>query len=440
MRRNIPFGQDSVPQNPSRDSRSPNVNAVLQRARSGVQSYLESSRQSGQLATSYYEAAVRSTLPNLERWLCSDALDKISPRARSGIVAAIDEGLWEQLVNAYVRDVKFGTGGIRALMGFDREAILTLKQEGIDAPILKGPNTFNNIVVLTCATGLARFLKERSARKPQAVVGFDSRLQGSAFAAAIAAVLLAEGLQVYLFDEAVAYPEVTYAIPAIGADVGVFISASHNDFRYNGFNLSGPNGAQIPYQDRDILLDRFIRRVTLDSIPITSLNTLDEHELKALHFLGGNQPLQGVDYYGRESNILDIHSQPVDHVKSFMLRTPDELGEGSGLKIVYAAFNGAGRRAVPRILNELGFNQIERILSLDPLDGLFPAFKSDPGEEQQPDPGDPRSAKIALSLLRSENGPFPWSDADILIGTDPDADRCGLIVRPSANLGRVFAR
>jgi phosphomannomutase len=120
-----------------------------------------------------------------------------------------------------------------------------------------------------------------------------------------------------------------------------------------------------------------------------------------------------------------------EHVKLFLLR-PEMVSRGEsgtgGLSIGYSAFNGSGREAVPRLLTEIGFRNVRRIMKLDPLDGMFPAFCSDPGKEQQPDPGDWRAADIAVEAFKEEY-PSEWESVDLIIGTDPDADRCGVIVK-----------
>ena len=421
----------------------PTYSAVLEQASHGLSVHFDELERSGRLAPDDLREARRSVLPNLRAWLLDPAIDRLSPRLKPALVAAVSAGRWDGLANAFIRDVRFGTGGIRALMAFDKEAIVELDRcQGLDAPILRGPNTINNVVVLRAAHGVGRFLVERperwSQQKPTAVVGFDSRIKGSHFARAVAEVLLADGLSVYLFDEPVPYPEVTFAIPYLHADVGIFISASHNDYRYNGFKMSGPNGAQISFKDRDTILKDYILRLPLADLAPVDLATASPEVLARLTFLGGATPLAGHDYFGRESSLMDIHSAHIGQVRSFLLRE-DLLSASSAtpLKVAYAAFNGAGRRAVPRILRELGVRDIHSIRRLEPLDGFFPAFRDTPGFEQQPDPGDPRAAAIAMRELAADGA--DWPATDLLIGTDPDADRCGVVVHPPRGSERLFA-
>ncbi len=413
----------------------------------GVKSYLEDQRRQGRIAGSYYEEAVAKTIPNLRVWLLAEQLDRISPNLRETLRETIRAGQWEALTNAFSRDVAFGTGGIRGKMGFERSVIQRLKEEGIDAPILKGPNTINNVVYLLTSAGTARFGRERTPSLTKVVIGFDSRVRGSDFARAIAELFLAYDYTVYLFDEACLYPSVTYAVPTLKADIGVFISASHNDFRYNGYKLSCQNGSQFDPAERDRLYKDYITQVTFDDIKTMALTAAP---MEKLWFLGGAKrpsaqaiaqgahaglpladPLPDAPpewYAGREHQIIDLHTMHAEHTKQFILRRELTASREGSVSIGYSAFNGSGRKAVPRLLGEIGFRDVKRIMKLDALDGMFPAFCSDPGREQQPDPGDWRAADIAVNAFKEEYG-SDWESVDLIIGTDPDADRCGVIVK-----------
>lgn len=419
---------------------------LLSQAEAGVRTYLTAQRDAGLIAGTYYDDAVSKTIPNLTKWLLAGELDRISPGLRDGLRSAIREQRWTAITNAFSRDVAFGTGGIREKMGADRDEVLRLKHEGIHAPILKGPNTINDVIYLLTSAGVAKFGKARKPQFSKIVIGFDSRVRGVDFARLIASLFLAYDYTVYLFDEACLYPSVTFAVPTLKADVGVFISASHNDFRYNGYKLSCQNGSQFDPAERATLYDQYIRAVSFSDIETLEIARAPRDKV---WFLGGVKradgrrieagehaglpladPLPGgVDlYFGREGRIIDLHTMHADHVKRFLLRPEMIRRSKLPLSIGYSAFNGSGRKAVPRLLNEIGFTQVRRIMKLDPLDGMFPAFCSDPGREQQPDPGDWRAADIAVEAFRAEY-PKEWDGLDLMIGTDPDADRCGVIVR-----------
>ncbi len=419
---------------------------LLQQADAGIQRYLSDERDAGRIAGNYYKDAVAKTIPNLRKWLMAEELDAISPNLREGLREAIRAEEWIALANAFSRDVAFGTGGIREKMGASRDVILRLKEEGIHAPIIKGPNTINDVIYLLTSTGAAKYGKQRTPPLTKVVIGFDSRVRGSDFARLIASLFLAYDWTVYLFDEACLYPSVTYAVPTLKADVGVFISASHNDFRYNGYKFSCQNGSQFDPAERADLYKNFITQVEFKDIKLLRLCDAAEEKL---WFLGGVRstdgrvietgehkglplaaPLPDVGdvYAGREHRIIDLNTMHTDHCRTFLLQ-PEMITQASKpLTIGYSAFNGSGRKAVPRLLGEAGFKNVHRIMKLDALDGMFPAFCSDPGSEQQPDPGDWRAADIAVNAFKEEH-PGEWDAVDLIIGTDPDADRCGVIVK-----------
>ena len=419
---------------------------LLRRAEQGIGGFLAAEQAAGRIAGTYYDDAVARTTPNLRRWLLAVELDRISPNLRDGLRQAIRGERWTALVNAFSRDVAFGTGGIREKMGADRDEVLRLKHDGIHASIVKGTNTINDVIYLLTSAGVAKFGRDRKPALSKVVIGFDSRVRGADFARIIAELFLAYEYTVYLFDEACLYPSVTYAVPALKADIGVFISASHNDFRYNGFKLSCQNGSQFDPAERATLYDRYIRAVGFGDIRSLPLMAAPQDRL---WFLGGvksrsesvfrNGPHAGLPkadplpeardlYVGREDRIVDLHTMHAEHIKAFVLRGDMIRQAKRPLSLGYCAFNGSGRKAVPRLLSEIGFRDVRRIMKLDPLDGMFPAFCSDPGKEQQPDPGDWRAADIAVAAYKQEYGDA-WQTVDLLIGTDPDADRCGVIVK-----------
>ncbi|MFQ5413840.1 MAG: hypothetical protein ACE5E6_05215 [Phycisphaerae bacterium] len=424
--------------------------ALLERAEAGIKAYLAQERDEGHITGTYYDDAVARTIPNLRTWLLADELDRISPNLRDALRDVIRRQAWRALTNAYARDVSFGTGGIREKMGPDRDTIVRLKREGIHAGILKGPNTINDVVLLLTSAGVAQFGLARTPRLGRIVIGFDSRIRGGDFARMIAGLFLAYGYTVYLFDEACLYPSVTYAVPTLGADVGVFISASHNDFRYNGYKLSCHNGSQFDPAERKALYENYITKMRFGDIKTLPLSDAPEDKL---WFLGGEPsgagrtietgdhaglpladplPDAGDLYAGRTDRIIDVHTMHRDHVQKFLLRRDMIANARRPLSLGYSAYNGSGRKAVPRLLRQVGFKHVRRIMKLDPLDGMFPAFCSEPGREQQPDPGDWRAADVAVREFQREY-PDAWDELDMIIGTDPDADRCGVIVKVPAH-------
>jgi phosphomannomutase len=361
---------------------------------------------------------------------------------KQGICEAVRQEKWEDLVNAFHRHVRFGTGGIRTMMAFDRDSIVKLKNQGIQAPILKGTNTINDVVLLLTSAGAAKFGRNQSPTPfSKIVIGYDSRVRGADFAAAVAQLFLAHDYTVYLFDEACPFPELTFAIPhkRIRADLGVFISASHNDYRYNGYKLTCGNGSQFDIDSRNDMYENYIAKAEFSDIKLCPLDQAPEGKLI---FLGGDKPLDNAEYYGRQDSLVNMHQLHREHMAGFLMN-PDlpaeQARDENPLSIGYCAFHGAGRRAVPRLLKEVGFGDAKVITNrgLNDLNGLFPCFNSDPGREQQPDPGDPMAAEIAVEAFK-EQYPGEFDNIDILIGTDPDADRCGVVVKVPENQRHIY--
>lgn len=415
---------------------SGNFDSTLEFANEGISTYLERTLETDRIDQQLYDEAKKYTFPNLRRWLEDRHIDTISPHLKEGICNAISNKEWENIVNAFRQSVRFGTGGIRGLMAFDKESIIRLKDEGIGAPIPKGPNMINDLVFLLTSVGVARFGKDQQPPFKKVVIGYDSRIRGYDLAALVAQLFLAYDYTVYFFDAPCPYPEATFAIPheSIKADVGILISASHNDYRYNGYKLSCSNGSQFDPEERDEMYEKYIATSEPKQIRLCPFSEAPDGKL---WFLGGNEPVPGFDYAGRDNFLIDIHKKHRDHVKSFLL-TKDlakrQNSTSNSLTIAYCAFHGSGNVAVPRLLREVGFTNVKPIThnGLNDLNGLFPSFCNEPGREQQPDPGDPRAAKIAVEAFKSEY-PGEFDDIDILIGTDPDADRCGVVVKVPEN-------
>lgn len=422
------------------------INLAIETARVEISKYLENALGNNRIDQQLYEEAKKHTFPNLERWLKDPYIDEKLPHFKEGICSTITKKnkteKWEDVVNAFRQSVRFGTGGIRGLMAFDKDSIILLKDKGIDAPILKGPNTINDLVFLLTSVGVAEFGKRQRPPFKKIVIGYDSRIRGHDLSKIVAKLFLAYDYTVYFFDAPCPYPEVTFAIPyeSIKADVGIFISASHNDYRYNGYKLSCGNGSQFDPEERDEMYERYIAKAETKQIELCP-SFLKAPEGK-LWFLGGDKPNPEFDYEGKERFIINMHKEHRDHVKSFLLMGDLEQREKiakNPLKIGYCAFHGAGRVAVPRLLKEVGFAEVKPIThnGLNDLNGLFPSFCSEPGCEQQPDPGDPRAAKIAVDAFKSEY-PGQFDTIDILIGTDPDADRCGVVVKVPKNQQHLY--
>lgn len=395
-----------------------------------IGAFLKHQYDSGAVDQLIYEKAVSDVgvFANLCKWMESPAIDRISPNTKPGILAAIFAQRWPDVNEAFFTDVEFGTGGIRGRAVISDWELEMLRDVGIDAPFLRGPNTINDVVLLQKSAAIAKFANMRGFKS--LVIGFDSRIRGRDFAKIIAELFIDFGLKVYLFDDVVPYPEVTFAIPTMRADMGILLSASHNDRRYNGYKLSCGNGSQFSVAERRMILSEYIGKTGFDEIRRADLAKATNEQLT---FLGGAKRLKGINYYNYQGEPVNVHKQHEKQIMSFLLDKKLLAAQAKKLSLGFCAYNGAGRDAVPRLIHSLKIDKLDLISVMQPVDGMFPAFddlKSPKGKKvyQQPDPGDKFAAMKAVTEYIKEFGAERFAKLDALIGTDPDADRVGVVV------------
>ncbi|MCC6964011.1 MAG: hypothetical protein IT585_12220 [candidate division Zixibacteria bacterium] len=395
-----------------------------------IGAFLKHQFDSGSVDQLIYEKAVSDVgvFANLCKWMESPAIDRISPNTKPGILAAIFAQRWPDVNEAFFTDVEFGTGGIRGRAVISDWELEMLRDVGIDAPFLRGPNTINDVVLLQKSAAIAKFANMRGFKS--LVIGFDSRIRGRDFAKIIAELFIDFGLKVYLFDDVVPYPEVTFAIPTMHADMGILLSASHNDRRYNGYKLSCGNGSQFSVAERRMILSEYIGKTGFDEIRRADLARATNEQLT---FLGGAKRVKGINYYNYQGEPVNVHKQHEKQIMSFLLDKKLLAAQAKKLNLGFCAYNGAGRDAVPRLIHSLKIDKLDLISVMQPVDGMFPAFddlKSPKGKKvyQQPDPGDKFAAMKAVTEYIKEFGAEKFAKLDALIGTDPDADRVGVVV------------
>ena len=405
-----------------------------------ISGFLKAQFDSGTVDQLIYEKAISDVgvFANLNRWMESPDIDRISPNAKRGILSALFANRWPDINECFFTEVEFGTGGIRGRAVISDWELELLRDEGIAAPFLRGPNTINDVVLLQKSAAISKFANMRGFKS--LVIGFDSRIRGRDFAKIIAELFIDYGLKVYLFDDVVPYPEVTFAIPTMHADMGILLSASHNDRRYNGYKLSCGNGSQFSVAERRMILNDYIAKTGFDEIHRADLATANNDQLV---FLGGAKRVKDINYYSYVGEPVNIHKQHEKQITSFLLDKKLLKKEARKIHLGYCAYNGAGRDAVPRLIKSLDIKKLDCISSMQPVDGMFPAFddlKSPKGKKvyQQPDPGDKFAALKAVSEFVKEYGKDRFGKLDALIGTDPDADRVGVVVPVPKNQRPIY--
>ena len=276
--------------------------------------------------------------------------------------------------DAFYKNLEFGTGGLRGIMGV-------------------GTNRMNKYTVGMATQGLANYiLKNCAGDDPKVVISYDSRLNSKDFAKIAADVLSANGIHVFIFDNIRPTPEMSYAVRLKGAVAGIMITASHNPKEYNGYKVSWSDGGQVTAPvDKEIVAE--VAKIT------------DPSQVKFKADLRCGEI---------ESIGADVDEKYLSDLLSLRL-SPEAAAAHSDIKIVYTPLHGCGVRLVPEILRRSGFKNVIHVPEQDISDGSFPTCVS-------PNPEEP--AALQLALAKAEE-----TGADIVIGTDPDADRVGIAVR-----------
>lgn len=284
------------------------------------------------------------------------------------------------LEDAFYRNLEFGTGGLRGIMGV-------------------GTNRMNKYTVGMATQGLANYMRKQvKSDRLSVCVSFDSRNHSSEFAHIAAEVLSANGIDVYIFDGIRPTPEMSYSIRLKGATAGIMITASHNPKEYNGYKVSWSDGGQVTSPVDKAIVEEVAKIKDPSQVRFTP-----EGESGRIEVMGAE-----VD----ESYLKDLLSLSL---------SPEACERHSDIKIVYTPLHGCGVRLVPEILSRKGFKNVIHVPEQDVNDGNFPTVVS-------PNPEEPAALKLAIEKA-DETG------ADIVMGTDPDADRMGIAVRD--NDGRM---
>ena len=306
-----------------------------------------------------------------QEWLASPVYDA---ETKAEIRSMLDANDKTALVDAFYQTLEFGTGGLRGIMG-------------------AGTNRMNRYIVGQATQGFANYiLKHTTDDDVKVCISYDSRNNSKLFARITADVLSANGIHVFIFDNIRPTPELSYAIRKTGAIAGVMVTASHNPKEYNGYKVYWSDGAQIVRPvDKEIIEE--VRKVSDPSmVKFEKGESCGEVELMG----------KAMD----ESYISDILSLSL---------SPEARSRHSDLKIVYSPLHGCGVRIIPECLRRLGFTNVYHVPAQDVSDGDFPTVES-------PNPEEPAAMKMALEMADSKG-------ADIVMASDPDADRLGIAVR-----------
>lgn len=299
-----------------------------------------------------------------KKWL-SEEYDE---QTRIEVQRMMNEDL-ELLEESFYKDMEFGTGGMRGIMGV-------------------GTNRINKYTLGAATQGLANYLKQQFPDKPKSVaIAYDVRNNSDVFAKTVADILTGNGIRVFLFEGFRPTPELSFAVRHWNCDAGIVLTASHNPPEYNGYKVYWNDGAQIvPPHDTAIISE--VQKVSPADIRFD-----------------GNQDL--IQMIGKETDDAFIDAC-VNHI-GFTDKGKQDL------KIVFTSIHGTSIAITPKAFERAGFSQVHIVEEQAEPSGMFPTVKS-------PNPEEPAALKMAMELAEKV-------DADIVIGTDPDADRLGIAVR-----------
>ena len=292
---------------------------------------------------------------------------------RAAVQAMLDNEDKTDLIESFYKDLEFGTGGLRGIMG-------------------AGSNRMNIYTVGAATQGLSNYLKVAFSDLPEikVVVGHDVRNNSRKFAEIVADIFSANGIKVYLFDSCRPTPEISFAIRHLGCQSGVIITASHNPKEYNGYKAYWNDGAQM----------------------------IAPHDVNTIKYVNEVKSVSEIKFQGDKSKIEiigeEIDNIYLDKIKSLSL-SPDAIKKHSDMKIVYTPIHGTGIKLIPKSLKNFGFTNIIGVPEQEVESGDFPTVES-------PNPEEPSAMAMGIQKAK-ETG------ADIVMASDPDADRIGLVIR-----------
>lgn len=312
-------------------------------------------------------------LKEYRRWCTDEAFDEETKKELKQIKD--DE---KEIEDRFYKELEFGTAGLRGIIG-------------------AGTNRMNIYTVGKATQGLANYIIKKHGEDRGVVISYDSRHMSPEFSKETALILNANGIKTYLFDELRPVPELSFAVRELHCIAGIMITASHNPPKYNGYKVYWEDGAQIvPPVDKGIIEE--VNKIT-DYATIKKISQKEAEDKKLFNTVG-----------------KELDEKYMSTLEKLVLN-PEVIKKEKDLKIVYTPLHGTGNKPVRTILKRLGFENVYVVKEQELPDGDFPTV-------DYPNPEDPKAFKLALDLAKEK-------DADIVLATDPDADRLGVYAKDS---------
>ena len=289
------------------------------------------------------------------------------------------KGNEKEIEDRFYKELEFGTAGLRGIIG-------------------AGTNRMNKYTVGKATQGLANYILEQGTESKGVAISYDSRRMSKEFSMQTALILCANGIKTYLFESLRPVPELSFAVRQLKCTAGIMITASHNPPKYNGYKVYWDDGAQIVApRDKDIIAK--VRAVE----NFSEIKTISEEEAKSKGLL---------NFVSKE-----MDDKYIATLKSCILNPEIVKEQGKKLKVVYTPLHGTGNMVAERLLKEIGIENLYVVPEQKEPDGNFPTV-------DYPNPEDPKAFKLALELAKKV-------DADVVLATDPDADRLGIFAKDS---------
>ncbi len=311
-------------------------------------------------------------LDEYKKWCESPEFDE---ETKKELLAIKDDE--KEIEDRFYQELEFGTAGLRGVIG-------------------AGTNRMNKYTVGKATQGLANYILEEGTQDKGVVISYDSRRMSKEFSLQTALILCANGIKTYLFENLRPVPELSFAVRELKCTAGIMITASHNPPKYNGYKVYWDDGSQIVApRDKDIIAK--VRAVE----SFTEIKEISEEEAKSKGLL---------NIVGKE-----MDDKYIEKLKSLILNPEIVKEQGKDLKVVYTPLHGTGNMVAERLLKEIGIANLYVVPEQKDPNGDFPTV-------DYPNPEDPKAFKLALELAKKV-------DADIVLATDPDADRLGVYAK-----------
>ncbi len=309
-----------------------------------------------------------STLSTINQWLNGN----YDQQTKEEIQQLLDKEATTELTDAFYRSLEFGTGGLRGIMG-------------------AGSNRINKYTIGTATQGLSNYLlKKYPGEQVKVAIAHDSRNNSDYFAKITADVFSANGIHVYFFPALRPTPELSFAVREYGCKSGVMLTASHNPKEYNGYKAYGADGGQFTAPDDQLVMDEVAKISSIDEVKFDRVDN-------------------NVEIIGE-----DLDQLYLDKITELSV-SPEAIARQKDLKIVYSPIHGTGITLVPKALAQFGFASLTLVEEQSTPDGNFPTVVYPNPEEKE---------ALTLALKKAQE-----IDADLVLATDPDADRVGIAVK-----------